>query len=175
MPLAARLLPIASISSIKTIAGASFFAFSNKSLTREAPTPTNISIKDEPETLKNGTSASPATAFASKVFPVPGGPTSKSPFGILAPNLIYLSGYFKKSTISFTSSLASSTPATSLNFTLGFSEFTSFLELPIPNIELPIFFCIRLAKNIQIPKKINTGKTHEKSISVNQFVSEYAP
>ncbi len=85
---AARLLPIASISSIKTIAGASFFAFSNKSRTRLAPTPTNISMKDEPETLKNGTSASPATALAKSVLPVPGGPTSKSPFGIFAPKFM---------------------------------------------------------------------------------------
>jgi len=41
---------VTKISSIKTIAGASFFAFSNKSLTLLAPTPTNISIKLEPET-----------------------------------------------------------------------------------------------------------------------------
>ena len=171
MPLAARLLPMASISSIKTIAGASFFAFSKRSLTRLAPTPTNISIKLDPETEKNGTSASPATAFASKVLPVPGGPTKSTPFGILAPKFIYLSGCFRKSTISLTSSLASCTPATSVNLTFGFSEFTSFLELPIPRIPLPMFRCIRLAKNIQIPKKIKIGSTHEKIISVNQFVS----
>ena len=30
-------------------------------------------------------SASPATAFASSVLPVPGGPSSSTPFGILAP------------------------------------------------------------------------------------------
>ena len=93
-------LPIASISSIKIIAGATFFACSNKSLTLLAPTPTNISINAEPETDKNSTSASPATAFAKRVFPVPGGPTSKTPFGICAPSLTYLSGDFKKSTTS---------------------------------------------------------------------------
>ena len=43
-------LPIASISSIKIIEGEFSFAFLNKSLTREAPTPTNISTKSEPET-----------------------------------------------------------------------------------------------------------------------------
>ncbi len=73
---------------MKTIAGASFFAFSKRSLTRLAPTPTNISIKLEPETEKNGTSASPATAFAKSVFPVPGGPTSKTPLGIFAPRFM---------------------------------------------------------------------------------------
>ena len=56
------------------------------SLTLLAPTPTNISTKSEPDIVKNGTSASPATALASNVFPVPGGPTSKTPFGILPPN-----------------------------------------------------------------------------------------
>jgi hypothetical protein len=34
---------------------------------------------------KNGTPASPATARASSVLPVPGGPTSSTPLGILAP------------------------------------------------------------------------------------------
>ena len=40
-----------------------------------APTPTNISTNSEPEMLKNGTPASPATARAISVLPVPGGPT----------------------------------------------------------------------------------------------------
>ena len=85
IPPAARLFPIASISSIKIMLGASFLAFSNKSRTRLAPTPTNISMKLLPLTEKNGTFASPATAFARRVLPVPGGPTSNTPFGILAP------------------------------------------------------------------------------------------
>ena len=63
--------------------------------------------------MKKGTSASPATALDRRVFPVPGGPTKRTPFGILAPISVYLSGFFKKSTISVSSSLASSTPATS--------------------------------------------------------------
>ncbi|CNH32698.1 Uncharacterised protein [Mycobacterium tuberculosis] len=61
-------------------------ACSNRSLTREAPTPTNISTKSEPEMVKNGTPASPATARASSVLPVPGGPYSSTPLGILAPS-----------------------------------------------------------------------------------------
>ena len=48
-------------------------------------TPTNISTKSEPEIVKNGTLASPAIALASNVLPVPGGPTSNTPFGILPP------------------------------------------------------------------------------------------
>jgi hypothetical protein len=42
-------------------------------------------MKLEPVTEKNGTLASPATAFARSVLPVPGLPTSKTPFGIFAP------------------------------------------------------------------------------------------
>lgn len=42
--------------------------------------------------LKKGTSASPATALASSVLPVPGGPTSSTPEGALAPSLLNFSG-----------------------------------------------------------------------------------
>ena len=80
------LLPTASISSIKIIQGAFFFPCSNISLTREAPTPTNISTKSEPEIVKKGTFASPATALAINVLPVPGGPISNAPLGIFPPN-----------------------------------------------------------------------------------------
>src|SRR5438132_823608 len=45
---------------MKTMQGAFFFACSNMSRTRLAPTPTNISTKSEPEMVKNGTLASPA-------------------------------------------------------------------------------------------------------------------
>jgi hypothetical protein len=77
--------PIASISSIKIIAGLSFFAFSNRSLTLDAPTHTNISTNSEPDILKNGTPLSPATALARRVLPVPGGQTRRTHFGIFAP------------------------------------------------------------------------------------------
>ena len=36
--------------------------------------------------VKNGTCASPATALAIRVFPTPGGPTNKTPFGSFTPN-----------------------------------------------------------------------------------------
>jgi len=71
---APRCLPTASISSIKIIHGAAFLACANRSRTREAPTPTNISTNSEPEIAKKGTLASPATARARIVLPVPGGP-----------------------------------------------------------------------------------------------------
>ena len=105
----------------------------NKSLTREAPTPTNISTKSDPESEKNGTLASPATALANNVFPVPGNPTSNAPFGILPPSFVYFDGLFKKSTISLTSSLAPSNPATSLKVT-----FVSLLPSKSLAFDLPI-------------------------------------
>ena len=64
-----------------------FFPCSNISLTLEAPTPTNISTKSDPDIEKNGTFASPAIALANKVLPVPGGPIKSAPFGIFPPNL----------------------------------------------------------------------------------------
>ena len=64
---------------MKMMQGAFFLACSNMSRTRLAPTPTNISTKSEPEMVKNGTLASPATERARSVLPVPGGPTSNTP------------------------------------------------------------------------------------------------
>ena len=90
----------------------------NISLTLEAPTPTNISTKSEPEIVKKGTLASPAIALARSVFPVPGDPTIRTPLGIFPPNLWNLDGSLRNSTISITSSFASSIPATSAKVTL---------------------------------------------------------
>ena len=67
--------------------------------------------------LKNGTPASPATARAISVLPVPGGPTSSTPRGMRAPSELNFSGYLRNSTTSWSSILASSTPATSANVT----------------------------------------------------------
>ena len=83
-----RWRPTASISSMKTMAGACFLACSNRSRTRLAPTPTYISTKSEPEMDRKAVSASPATALASSVLPVPGGPTSSTPLGICAPSSV---------------------------------------------------------------------------------------
>ena len=93
-------LPTASISSINMIQGALAAPCSKRSLTREAPTPTNISTKSEPDIWKNGRSASPATARANSVFPVPGGPTNNTPLGSRPPNLANFSGDRRNSIIS---------------------------------------------------------------------------
>ena len=108
MPAPSRFLPMVSISSMNTMHGAFSLACLNRSRTLAAPMPTNISTNSEPEMEKNGTCASPATAFASKVLPVPGGPTSSAPLGSLAPMEAYLFGLCRKSTISVRASLASS-------------------------------------------------------------------
>ena len=116
---APRWRPTASISSTKTMHGAFRLAWSKRSRTRLAPTPTNISTNSDPEMLKNGTPASPATARESSVLPVPGGPTSSTPRGMRAPSAANFSGYLRNSTTSTSSSLASSTPATSEKTTEG--------------------------------------------------------
>ena len=130
-------LPMASISSIKIIQGAFSLACLKRSLTRLAPTPTNISTKSLPLKLKKGTCASPATAFANKVLPVPGGPTNKAPFGILPPRAVYFFGFFKKSTISITSTLASSKPATSPKFILTLVPLSNKVALDFPILKIP--------------------------------------
>ena len=152
LPLA---LPTASISSMNTIQGAFSLACLNRSLTLEAPTPTNISTKSEPEIEKNGTFASPATAFANRVLPVPGGPTSNAPLGIFPPRAVYLAGLRKKSTISITSIFASSSPATSLNVTLMLLSLSYTLAWDFPTLKIPppppppptFFDILRNAKN----------------------------
>ena len=70
--------------------------------------------------------------FASIVFPVPGGPDKRAPLGSLAPNSRYFPGFFKKSTNSDISFLASSNPATSLNFTKTFESIPKILAPDFP-------------------------------------------
>ena len=129
---APRCRPTASISSMKTMAGAFSLACSKRSRTREAPTPTNISTKSDPEMEKNGTPASPATARASSVLPVPGGPYSSTPLGILAPTAWNFAGSARNSLISSSSSMASSQPATSRKVVFGVSLLAT-LALDLPN------------------------------------------
>src|SRR5208337_2213523 len=99
---------MASISSMNTIAGAALRACSNKSRTRAAPTPTNISTNSEPLVSKKATCASPAVALARSVLPVPGGPTSSTPFGMCPPRVANCSGSFRNWMISCSSAIASS-------------------------------------------------------------------
>ena len=77
---------------MKMMLGAFFLASSNRLRTRDAPTPTNISMKSEPVMEKKGTPASPATARARSVLPQPGGPTRSTPRGTCAPRRRTLPG-----------------------------------------------------------------------------------
>ncbi len=121
---------------MKIIQGAFSLACLNKSRTREAPTPTNISTKSEPDIVKKGTPASPATAFANNVLPVPGGPTNNTPLGILPPKAVYFLGCCRKSTTSMTSSLASSKPATSLNVTFTLESRSNKVAFDFPMLKI---------------------------------------
>ncbi len=145
---------------MKTMHGAFFLPCSNRSRTRDAPTPTNISTKSEPLIEKNGTLASPATARASSVLPVPGGPISSTPFGMRPPSFWNFCGSFRNSMISWSSSFASSTPATSLKVTF-FCELDDSFALLLPNESalLPPL-CIWRMKKIQKPIIRSTG-AHE--------------
>ena len=109
--------PIASSSSMKMIAGAASFACVNRSRTRDAPTPTIASTNSEADIEKNGTSASPATARASSVLPVPGGPESSTPCGMRAPSRGTSRDGAGSRRPPVSSSFASSIPATSANVT----------------------------------------------------------
>src|SRR6186713_1226557 len=117
---------------MKTMQGAFFLPCSKRSRTREAPTPTNISTKSDPEMEKNGTLASPATARASSVLPVPGEPISSTPLGMRPPSFWNFWGSLRNSMISWSSSFASSTPDTSLNVTFFCELDESFARL-LPN------------------------------------------
>ena len=151
---------------MKMMQGADFRACSNRSLTLAAPTPTNISTNSDPDMEKNGTPASPATARASRVLPVPGGPVSNTPFGTWAPSSPYFSWSLRNDTISSSSILASSTPATSLKLTpVSFSTYTFALDLPMFNMPpMPCLSAIRRNTNIHKPKKIAIGTTQDKRV-----------
>ena len=169
---APRLRPTASISSIKMMHGADFLPCSNMSRTRLAPTPTNISTKSEPEIEKNGTLASPAMARASSVLPVPGGPTSNAPFGILPPSRLKRPGSFRKSTISCSSSRASSMPATSSKVTRpSFCTSSLARDLPKPMAPRPAPFCIWRMTKIQMPIIRMKGSMLKNSCAITERLS----
>ena len=98
---------------MKMIAGAFARAVSKSLRMRAEPSPTYISTNDEADCEKNDAPDSPATALASSVLPVPGGPCSSTPLGTRAPSFAKRSGSRRNSTISISSARGSSTPATS--------------------------------------------------------------
>ena len=98
---------------MKRIEGACLRASANSRRMRAAPRPANISTKEEADCAKNCAPDSWATALASRVLPVPGGPCNRTPLGTLAPRRLKGLGSRMNSTTSCSSALASSTPAMS--------------------------------------------------------------
>ena len=96
-----------------TMQGETRRASAKRLRTRDAPTPTNISWKLDPDAERKGTPASVATARASSVLPVPGAPVSSTPRGARPPSRPKRSGLRRNSTVSASASLTSSIPATS--------------------------------------------------------------
>ena len=116
-----RELRIESISSMKMVLGWWKRAISKSSRTNFSESPLHLLTMVEAEMLKNVVLHSVATALASMVLPVPGGPNKRMPFqGSSMP--VKRWGYFRGiSTASFSSLFASSNPTMSWNLTLGLS------------------------------------------------------
>jgi hypothetical protein len=91
-----RWRPTASISSTNKRHGAFFRPWSNRSRTRDAPTPTNISTKSEPELEKKGTPASPATALANRRFSGPGRAEKQNALGNFPAQLLEFGRVFQE-------------------------------------------------------------------------------
>ena len=106
----------------------------NRSRTREAPTPTYSSMKSEPVREKKGTFASPATALARRVFPVPGGAHQQGSFGEFGADLQRISvGCAGNPLLPAAILSPRPSPATSLKVTpVSFCTYTLALLLPTP-------------------------------------------
>ena len=103
----ARFGAMASISSRKTIAGASRVACSNTSRSRPSDSPTYFCMISGPLTWMNVAWTSVATARAISVLPVPGGPYSSTPRGGSIRIRLKSCGYFIGSSISSRTRLSS--------------------------------------------------------------------
>mmetsp|Transcript_18558 Transcript_18558/g.63251 ORF Transcript_18558/g.63251 Transcript_18558/m.63251 type:complete len:233 (+) Transcript_18558:289-987(+) len=117
-----RAVAMASISSMKMMAGAFSFARRNTSRTMRGPSPRYFCTNSEPTTRMNAAVVWCATALASMVFPVPGGPYSSTPRGGSMPIWRYSSWCVSgSSTASRISCFCTSAPPMSEYDTLGFS------------------------------------------------------
>ena len=145
--------------------------------------------------------ASPATARASSVLPVPGPPVSRHPFGRRAPNRVNLAGYFKKSTYCFKSSFAYGMPMTSLNvvpftsvrycfdfsgFIISVNQFNGVPLLPdafppLPAVPIaPAMDWAYLRRTYQIGRMRNArltaiGATHDNAVPHDEPVGRSTP
>mmetsp|Transcript_5117 Transcript_5117/g.18310 ORF Transcript_5117/g.18310 Transcript_5117/m.18310 type:complete len:274 (-) Transcript_5117:113-934(-) len=111
----------ASISSIKMIDGLRSLAIVKSWFTSFSDSPIHFETRSEEEMLKNVESASVATAFARKDFPVPGGPYRRKPLHALRFPVKNCGNLTGRMTASFSASFAEVRPATSSHLTSGFS------------------------------------------------------
>lgn len=126
-----------SISSIKITAGALSAAKANKHFMSFSPSPIHLLVNVEAEQLKNVDLHSVAIAFASIVFPLPGGPYSKIPLeGESSP--LKISGFKIGSTmVSLRVCFTSAKPLISSQFTLGeWSKIVSSIDRTISGSKL---------------------------------------
>mmetsp|Transcript_90898 Transcript_90898/g.164147 ORF Transcript_90898/g.164147 Transcript_90898/m.164147 type:complete len:508 (-) Transcript_90898:115-1638(-) len=111
-----RLRARASTSSRNTMHGCKRWASAKSRFTSCVPCPAYFEAwKSLPEAARKGKPTSPANARAQCVFPTPGGPSSKTPLGAVAPIFLYFSRLTRASTRSLSSDTASSWPWTSCN------------------------------------------------------------
>ncbi len=110
---------------------------------------------------------------------MPGGPYSRTPFGILAPIAWNFAGFSRNSLISCSSSMASSTPATSANVVFGVSLLTSFaLDFPKFITRLPppcTWFITRNSRNTTNAIGSRLTSRLRKKLSLVTFVSNVCP
>ena len=138
-----RLVPIPSNSSIKIIHGAIRRAFLNNIFTFMGPIAINILSKSVALAGMNETFDSPARAFANRVFPFPGVPSKRIPFGILTPAFCHFFGFRIMSITCSISCLRESIPTTSEKF------------FPVERTHLKVFGEINFLKTkITVPKNI---------------------
>mmetsp|Transcript_11176 Transcript_11176/g.31359 ORF Transcript_11176/g.31359 Transcript_11176/m.31359 type:complete len:283 (-) Transcript_11176:270-1118(-) len=117
-----RAVAIASTSSMKMMAGAFSLARRNTSLTILGPSPRYFCTNSLPTTRMNEALVWWATALASMVLPVPGGPYSRTPRGGSMPICEYSSWCVRgSSTASRISCFCTSLPPMSAYVTSGFS------------------------------------------------------
>jgi len=125
---------------------------------RAAPRPANISTNEAADCEKNCAPDSCATALASSVLPVPGGPCSSTPLGTRAPSALKRLGSLRKSTTSLSSSLDSSTPAISSQPIEDFVSGLIWMGLVL-GISLTVF---QRKKTIRNMKRIEKTPDHSR-------------
>jgi hypothetical protein len=105
---------------MKIIVGCFYFANAKASLTIFGPSPMYICTRLDPANFKKVALVCPAHALAIIVFPVPGGPNIRHPFGGLIPIFLNFSLWVIGSTIaSLNYSICLSNPPISVYYSEG--------------------------------------------------------